>query len=377
MNLARYVLTLLILVSWPVAETAAQKPTQKAPKREWREMINTDISGEDCTPATAPEDQGGRICKGLEGYSLLVKGDETKPDIFLIAPDGKRSSIEYWKKDDPTYRGMLPSVGWVVVHEPKKAVAIDFRLKVEPRQDYALWEDYDIIARVSPGPVCVVGSVPASSTSAGESVGIASSPTDRACLGPNELQIKNWVLTARRLATEGKIDETLEALKNVKNPGDRFWVYKDLATAQVKAGDREGAHRTLMTALTEALKKPYAEELRFTLIHVTAGLTEAGYDDEAKADVPLYDEYDQLRMRLMIAWYQGERKDFEAAKATYQEIIQLELDRVPRNDGHLSDVCEGQAGMKLFGEARNTAALIIDLNQKRSCEDRIPKEAQP
>jgi hypothetical protein len=376
MNLPRYLLTLLILLSCAGAEAAAQKPSQKTPKREWRDMIGTELTGKDCTPATAPEDEGARICKGVQGYSLLVKGDETKPDIFLIAPNGKRSPIEYWDKDDPRYRGMRNSVLWVVVHEPKTTVAIDFSLNVEPRQDYTQFEGYDVIARVSPGPVCIVGSVPPSSTAAGDSVGIATSPTGRPCLGLNELQKKDWDLTARRLATEGQIDEALEALKNVKKPSDRFYVYKDIVSAQLKTGDRESAHRTLMTARTEALKKPYVLGLEYTLIHVTAGLAEAGYDDEAKADVPLYEEHDQLRMRLMIAWCQGERKDFEAAKATYQEIIQLELARVPRNDGHLSDVCESQARMKLYDEARNTAALMIDYDQKRSCEDRIPKQPQ-
>ncbi len=372
MNLPRYFLTLLMLVSCLEVECLGQQPAKKA--KEWREMSSTPLSGEDCTPATAPEDEGGRICKGVRGYTLLIKGDETKLDIFLITPNGRRHALEYWKKDDPGFRELKNFVSWVVVNEPKTTIAVTFYLDIAPKEDYHQWGSFDVIARVDPGPVCIVGSVPGTSTAAMESMGISSSPADRPCLGLDQLEVRDWVLTARRLAREGKVQETEAALANVKKPADRFWVYADLVSAQVKAGDREGAHRTLMTARAEALKKPYAEELRFTLAHVTAGLAEAGYDEEAKADVPLYEEEDQLGMRLTIAWYQGERQDFEAAKQTYQEIIKSELDRVPRRDSNLQEVCERQARMKLYDEARNTAALIIDVNAKRMCEDYIPKQ---
>lgn len=41
-------------------------------------MIGTDLWGSDCKPAENPKDQGARICKGVEGYLLLVKGDEVE-----------------------------------------------------------------------------------------------------------------------------------------------------------------------------------------------------------------------------------------------------------------------------------------------------------
>ena len=65
-------------------------------------MLGTDLWGRDCKPAENPKDQGARICKGVEGYSLLVKGDEVerelflaKPEIYLITPNGRRYPLLY------------------------------------------------------------------------------------------------------------------------------------------------------------------------------------------------------------------------------------------------------------------------------------------
>ena len=373
MNLFRYLLILLLL-GCAGSKCIAQSRTKNTPKREWRELINTGLSGNDCKPADDQYGLGAQICKGLEGYSLLVKGDEKKPEIFLIAPDGRKDPLEYWDTSDPNYRLLNPGLLWVVVNEPKKTIAISFYVKIDANPDYGKWGYYDVIFRVNPGPVCIVASIASGSTSAGESVGIASSPGDRPCLTLNQLQQQNWFFTAQRLTGEGKVEEAKTALANIKEPSERFIIYKEIARAQVKASDLQGAHRTLLTARAEALKKPYVDGLKYTLINVTAGLAEAGYYEEAKADVPLYEEHDQLRMRLMIAWYQGERKDFEAAKATYREMIQLELHRVPRVDWNLKDICEAQARMKLYDEARNTAALIMDPDAKRTCEDYLPDQ---
>src|SRR5262245_5251754 len=150
MNLPRHLL-LLLLLTCGAADCLAQQTIKKTTEREWREWFATDL--EKCKPAIGENEEGARVCKGFGGYSLLLKGDEKKPQIFLIAPDGTRTPIEYWDRSDPNYTGMQPGVNWIVVNTPKKTVAIDFLLHVDPREDYAQWEGYDVVVRVSPGPV--------------------------------------------------------------------------------------------------------------------------------------------------------------------------------------------------------------------------------
>jgi tetratricopeptide (TPR) repeat protein len=371
MKLARYLLLVLLLTCGAAECLGQSKKTTR--KREWRDLINTSLSGEHCKPADNPYGFGARICQGLEGYSLLLTGDETKPEVFLIAPGGQKTQIEYWDTTDSRYQGMDPVVLWVLVNEPKKTIALNFYLRIDVGPG---WNgSYDVIVKVSPGPVCIVGSVAPGSTSAGESVGIASSPENRPCLGLTELWQENWFRTAQQLANEDKIEEAKAALAKIKEPSERFIAYKEIASAILKNGDRDGAYRLLKTARAEALKKPLVLDMEYSLIHVTAGLTEAGFYDEAKADIKLYKDHDQMKMRLMIAWYQGERKDFEAAKVTYREIIELALNSGSWRDSYLQDACQGQARMQLYDEALKTAALIISPDHRRMCEDYIPKSA--
>lgn len=192
-----------IFLSCLGAECLAQELSKDPVPQEWRDIISTGLSGSDCKLADTAKDQGARICKGIKGYSLLIKGDELKPEVYLIAPNRRRYPVRYWNTSDPKYQGFSGFVTWTVVRVSRKSIAVIFRLEIAPRQDYSYSNSYDIIARVSPSPVCVVGSVPASSTSAAESIGIASSPIGRRCLSLSQREKKDWFFTARQTCNRG------------------------------------------------------------------------------------------------------------------------------------------------------------------------------
>lgn len=353
------------------AQEVAKNPT----KREWRDLINTRISGSDCKPANTAEDQGARICNGVEGYSLLLKGDQLKPKIYIIAPNQRQYQVRYWNTGDPKFRELYGMVTWTIVHTPRETISLIFTAGIAPRQDYTDSDSYDIIVRVTPSPVCVVGSVSASSTSAGETVGIASSPSERRCLGLNDREKKNWFYTARRLASEGQIKEARLALTRIPEPSQRFVIYREIANAQFKAGNAKTARRTLVGARAEALKNPSRDKLIYTLSHVIEGMAELGFYENARSDIKLFAESDRLRMYLAVAGIQGENRDFEAAKVTFQEVIQLELKRKPRADWNLSEIGMAQARMGLIAEARKTASVIQDPSARFSVERSIREQS--
>ena len=360
---------LLILAS----QCIAQK-TQRAQPREWRDMVNTEITGPNCTPVTNIKEPHARICKGVEGYSLLIKGDELKPEVFVITPKGQQYKLHYWNTADPGYQGLQTTVGWIVVYKAK-TISLTFSPQVARKEDYNPYSDqYETIARLSPGPICIVGSVPVGPNYAMESTSIASSPAKLPCLTFDQYEQRDWFLTARRLAGEGKVQEAQSALQRLKQRSERFIVYREISNAQFKSGDREGALRTLMTARSEALKNPFLPDRVYTLGYVVYGLTEAGFYDEAKANIEYFDESDKLSTRLSIASLQAERKDLDAAKITFREAIQVELNRQPRMDWNLLKIAESQAHMRLFDEARKTATLIIDPDAKKSAESYLPKQ---
>lgn len=133
---------IILLLSCLIAQSLAQNPDKKPPERE---MIGTSLAANLCKAAQDENDEEIRICQGVQGYSLLLKGDEKKPQISLRAPDGTRHPIHYWAPGDPAFRGIEENVLWIV-NNPDKTLAINLRLKIEPKDGQ--WGRYDVVARV-------------------------------------------------------------------------------------------------------------------------------------------------------------------------------------------------------------------------------------
>ena len=176
---------IILLLSGLGIAGLAQDPDKKPPDRD---MIGTSLSRKLCKPSIDNHDEEVLACPGVAGYSLILKGDETKPQISLLAPDGNRYPIHYWDLSDPAFLGIEESVLWIV-NTPDKTLAINFRLKIEPKDGQ--WGRYDVIARVNPLPVCIVGSVPVTLKTGGQSMAIAIAPAARPCLALDELKQKN------------------------------------------------------------------------------------------------------------------------------------------------------------------------------------------
>jgi hypothetical protein len=184
MILRQHLLMLLLLSSICLA----QDPSKETPKRPDREMIGTSLARNTCKAAVDENDEKVHVCDGVDKYSVLVKGDEKKPQIVLVAPDGTKHPIHYWDTSDPGFEELQPSILWIVVNEPQKTIAIDFRLKLQRKPGYSQWGHHDIIVKVSPLPVCIVGSLPGSPRSSSDSMAIAGSPDTRPCIGPEEFE---------------------------------------------------------------------------------------------------------------------------------------------------------------------------------------------
>lgn len=70
-----------------------------------------------------------------------------------------------------------------------------------------------------------------------------------------------------------------------------------------------------MGARAEALRNPFQDDLRYTLIQVIEGMAESGFYENAKSDIKLIPESDRLRMYLVVAGIQGEKKDLEESES--------------------------------------------------------------
>jgi len=184
MKLPQHLLMFLLLSSI----CFAQDPTKETPKRPEREMLGTSLARNTCKPAVDEHDESAYLCRGVDDYSVLIKGDPAKPEIVLVAPDGAKHPVRYWDTTDPGFQELQSSILWIVVNEPKKTIAIDFRLKLERKPGYSQWGHHDVIVRVSPGPVCVIASLPGTPRSSSDSMAIAGAPENRPCIAPEEFE---------------------------------------------------------------------------------------------------------------------------------------------------------------------------------------------
>lgn len=173
-------------------QCSAQVASAPKTNHEWGDLLGTELFGSNCKSVESTGEKKELICKGVEGYSLLVKGEpltqrgeNQKPELFLVAPSGRRFQIRYWDITDPKFQSLFGVVRWIVIHSPRKTISLTLTARVEASYDDR--GDNDIIVRVSPGPVCVIGSVPASGTQIEESIAIASTPRRRRCLNVKEL----------------------------------------------------------------------------------------------------------------------------------------------------------------------------------------------
>src|SRR5687767_15270176 len=94
MRLPRYLL-LLLLLSCAAAKCLGQLKKTPA-KDEWRDLINTSLSGDSCKPADNPHGPGARICEGREGFSL--RSEEHTSELQSLAYLVCRLLLEKKKK---------------------------------------------------------------------------------------------------------------------------------------------------------------------------------------------------------------------------------------------------------------------------------------
>jgi hypothetical protein len=178
------------------AQCSAQVASTSGAKPDWGDLMGTELFGTNCSSLENEGEKKELLCKGVEGHSLIVKGEpltlrgqNQKPEIFLVSPGGRRFQIQYWDTTDTKFQSLFGVVNWVVVRTPRKTIALILKAQVEPSYDDR--GVTDIVVRVGPGSVCVIGSVPASSTQTADSISLASTPRRRRCINVKELRTKD------------------------------------------------------------------------------------------------------------------------------------------------------------------------------------------
>jgi hypothetical protein len=358
------------------------------------DSVFTAFSPEECK-LTKLKGNPYRVCPPVVGYQLLYGGAETSPQIIILTPNRKQHVLRYWDLKAGNFISLEKGATWILTRRSGKVMpmALILRANTKPAEFTRFPGNYTIIAKLTPQKVCVIGRIPANSTSAMTEASVSNSPLGRKCIGVDDVGEKDWLGLVFGLSRKGRYEDARSALKKIRSTGARTIAYAHIARAQAESGDQAAARATLFQGLGEVLKEKavssyydeYGTQVQAStretdLLTILTAMAAVGLDDDVNNNLKFVNNSDLARALLWIGSAQGSsrseggRGDHDAAKATFDKAIQLEQKRedTVTADSNLISIVEAQVSASLINDARRTVLLIRNPAARKVAEDRIP-----
>src|SRR5262245_52950121 len=328
-----------------------------------------DLSPEKCSRVTKFEGSQFRACPTVGGYRLLYSGNESSPQIIIVAPNRMPHVIQYWAFKSGDFVTLENPVSWQVARSRSGKITpmiLILRANLTPDEFTRYSRSSTIVVKLTPAAVCVVGRVPTGAHAAMDLATVTNSARMRKCVGPDDIGEKDWVGLTLGLAAKGQYDEALSVIKKIESPGDRTVAYIGIARRQAEGGDQVAARATLLMGFDDLLnqKEPvvlvnaYGAKRSETsreldLVQIIATMAVVGLYDDVNNKLEFVAESDLPGALLMIGKIQGGprsvsavlgKRDLQAANATFKRAIQLELARADRTsaDRNLQSIALAQ-----------------------------------
>lgn len=361
------------------------------------DVVWTHVSPEECKVVTRWQNSPFRVCPRVAGYQLLYSGDEASPQIVIVTPNRKRHVIHYWDLNAGNFISLAKGVTWKLVRSRTGKItplALMLQANIKLDESTRFQNPYTIIAKLTPTEVCVVGRVPANSTSAADIAGVSTSARSKRCVGLEDVGEKDWGGVIFGMIKKGRYEEAKSALKELPSTGARISFYGNIARAQNQSGDRKAAGATALQGLQEVLNEKeetiyfnaYGQEVHQStrasdLIGILETMAAVGLDEEVNNNLRFVSSSDLPQALLFIGKAQGssrfagDRGDREAAAATFKRAVQLELMRAntTQTDWNLVSIVDAQAEVGLINEARQTLLSIKDPSARKHAEHIIDR----
>lgn len=253
---------------------------------------------------------------------------------------------------------------------------------------------YTIVAKLTPNEVCVVARVPANSTSAADVARVSTSARDKTFVGQDDAREKDWRGVVFGLVKKGRYEAAKSVVKKMASPAARISAYAHIARAQFARGNRAAARITLLLGLDEVLKEKdesiyldaYGVEVHEATrdsdwIVILEAMAAVGLDDDIENNLKFVSDSNLPATLLWIGRAQGTarsaggRGDREAAMATFNRAVQLELTRADATtaDSNLVNIIGAQLELGLVNEARQTVLLIKNPASREAAESTIAR----
>jgi len=167
--------TLLALVlAWQSAPGALQS-------------VYTSLGGRDCKTISTHEEgaQSTQRCAGVGGYGLLVEDFDSRMNVTVVAPGGKKHDLKYWQVITTGFSGVGEKAEWRVKRQGKRVVPVALIVRLNASEDPAHPEkntSYLTVAKITPGRICVTDRIAPAANANEEARRAADTAATRPCI---------------------------------------------------------------------------------------------------------------------------------------------------------------------------------------------------
>ena len=151
-----------------------------------QESIYTDLAEKSCKTLTVNEEtQSSReVCPGVGGYKLEVLEDDLRQTIDVVAPNGKKSSLDLQSNVSSAFSSLGAKAEWRVKRKGAKvtpfALIVRFNASEDP-EDSTKKTSYLVVVKISPKGSCVTDVVNPSPDANAQAQRLADAAANKPC----------------------------------------------------------------------------------------------------------------------------------------------------------------------------------------------------
>lgn len=155
------------------------------------QSVYTSLSSRDCKTISTHEEgaQSTQRCAGVGGYGLLVEDFDSRMDVTVVAPGGKRYNLKYGQVITTGFSSVGEKAEWRVKGKGKRAVPVALIVRLNANEDGAHPEkttSYLTVSKITPRQICVTDKIAAAVDANEQARRAADTAASRPCIEAQE-----------------------------------------------------------------------------------------------------------------------------------------------------------------------------------------------
>ncbi len=169
----------------PAANNESSNTSSDADK-----TIYSDITTNKCKTTDSNEEEQWivQLCDGVGGYKLEVTEADIRQTVNVVAPNGKKSELNFQANVDPAFSALGDKAEWRVEKKDGKPVpyALIVRLNAAKTEEPGKSTSYLVVSKIGPDKSCITDVVKPMAKQNEEARKLADAAASKPCKTPNE-----------------------------------------------------------------------------------------------------------------------------------------------------------------------------------------------